>query len=306
MSTLVVAAIGTAVIVTGNVQFVGQATCPEPAQVARAFAPLAEVENPGSPAEAVTVSIERDGRSTVIRFSNDDDAAVAVRVLPAHMSCAERAKAAAVIVATHLQERTGPEKARALPVPEPGEITVKRSQTPTESEAGEPFASDHIDIGALAARAGAELATGARLGFVHTVRKQQFRGLVNTMGIQRVPVAGGWATWRRLTVGLGYGRRWAAETGRHFLDLGIDLLASRVALGSEGFLRPENSATFHPGLAAMIQGGRKISPDFGLCGGVGTNFWPRRQRVFLSDVNQATTLPRFELWATVGDFWTLR
>src|SRR5688572_8057007 len=86
-----------------DVQFVGSHNCPSPAQVERAFAavrPQAEAANDVAN-EVVAIDPGRGG-AAVVRFRSAGADPFAERTLPADMPCAERAKAAAVIVAAHL------------------------------------------------------------------------------------------------------------------------------------------------------------------------------------------------------------
>jgi hypothetical protein len=291
-----------------DVRFLGRCACPSPGEVARAFAPLAS--GAGGREQTVAISITARSGGAFMRW---EGAGVdpAERVLPAELSCAERAQAAAVIVAADLMARAAEPAARApAPVVSGPAIPVIAAHTAQPAPPVAGGARTELELSMQGAHAGAALAPGARAGLAHTSAGQhQLRLAVGVTGTERAAVAGGWATWSRTALALGYGRHmpWgsggAASAG--FLDLGVEALASRLRLGSEGFHRTELSVAFHPGLGASARAGRRVSRFFAASAGLGATLWPRPHRVYLRDMPETVTLPRLELMATIGVSWAI-
>jgi hypothetical protein len=293
----------------------GARACPSAAEVEQAFLPIAEHDlEPGGPGETVTVRLDRVGRA-VIRFASDGTDPFADRVLPAEMSCAERAKAAAVIVAAHVRHEEVESQASASvqrqpqgaqPVAVPRDIGL-RVIAPAPAPSA-PSSSLQLEIGAVTARGGSNWAPGVRGGLGYGISGRDRVGLgLSYVGSARTEVAGGQAVWTRAAVALEYARRVATSSaGAGFVDLGLALRASRLSLGSEGFHQSETSAVFHPGVGAGGRGGYRLLGSTVVWAGIDGVLWPRKQAVFLRDVPETTTIPRWELMASVGASWSLR
>jgi hypothetical protein len=313
----------------GAIRFAGQHACPSPAQVERAFAPIAPRSWPAEDDRDETVTIESDPGSggAVVRFGGPNAVRdiSTERRLPADMPCAERARAAAVIVAAHLVARSDlqkptaaanrsgasrppaePRPAEPRPVdPMPSSVVTARAattQVPTARFGPE------LELGLLGSRGGSTIAPGVRAGVGAAWTGHDFVRLgLALLGTQKTEIAGGRATWSRTALALGYARRisWGAGAP-DFVDLEADAVGSVLRLGSEGFRQTEASWSVHPGLAAGVRGGHRVSRQVSAWTAVGLTFWPRVQEVFLRDVPETTTLPRWELLAAVGASWALK
>jgi hypothetical protein len=308
-----------------GVRFVGNHACPSPADVERAFAPIATVPPAGAAEE--TVIIERDprGGGALIRFGHGGDRdrasdtassqASNARALERQMSCRQRAQAAAVIVATHLEAHWAPRVAVVSEAPRADAPAVVKAAAPpvinaaaTPPPATQVYRTD-VEAGLLGARAGS-LAAGGEIALGHAfAARDRLRLGLGLTAAHSVSVAGGQAVWSRASVSVGYTRRIPVRkvdpAHGGFFDLGAALLASRLRLGSEGFHREEVSSVFHPGLQASLRAGQPLSRRLTGWAGFGGTYWPRAQRVFLRDVPETTILPRFELYATVGASWAI-
>jgi hypothetical protein len=293
-------------LVHGGVLFIGAHECPSPDLVERAFVPLAGL-TPDQEDQIVAVDPAPDG-AALLRW-NGRRGELVERALPPHLSCTERARAAAVILAAHLLDRETRAPETAAPLPEmppppaaaPPVVAVAAAPAPTAP----PITRTELQLGLQGARAGTAMAPGGRVGLAHTDAGHQLRLEVGYTGSQRTPLAGAWATWTRTALVLGYARRQPLDQDT-FVDVGLEALASRVHLGSQGFSRGETSTTFHPGLAAQARVGRRLTRRMATWAALGTTWWPRPQRVYLRDIREGTTLPRLELLVTLGVSWTIR
>jgi hypothetical protein len=283
-----------------HLQLSGVHACPSVAAVKQALAEIAP-DIDGRANETAHIEATSNG-DAVVRFRGATGQVRIERPLPVELSCPERARAAAVIIAAHA--------AAAAPEPVPA-VRIRPAAAPARVEQTLPAAAEpprilsaisEGEVAALGAVSDGGPALGGRAGLTWGVRQQDLLRLsLGYTGTASTALAAGRATWSRPFLALGYGRRFgAAATGGSFVEPGVELLASALRIGSEGFATTEDHFVFHPGLAGGLRLGHRFGSTVVAWAGLGATVWPRGQRVSLRDVPDTARIPRLEGWALLG------
>ena len=294
-----------------DLQLTGVHACPSVAAVKQALAEIAP-DIDGRVDETARIEATGGG-GAMVRFRGASGQVRIARPLPIELSCAERARAAAVIIAAHAAT-ADPEPVPAVRIapspppakaPEPSQI---EQRLPARSQAPRVLSSiTEVEAAALGALSGGGPTPGGRLGVAWGLRQQDLLRLsLGHTWTASTPLAAGQATWSRTFLALGLGRRFAARaSGTTFVEPGVELLASILRIGSEGFATVETHHVFHPGVAGGVRVGHRFG-DVVVWTGLGATVWPRRQQVFLRDVPDTARIPRLEGFALLGAGFPLR
>lgn len=283
-------------LLAAQLEIVGESTCPSPSSVAVALEGLIPADTPSGD-EAVDLTATPSG--TLVRLRHRDGTVLGERLLDAAASCAEQARAAAVIIAVWHARLSG-QPLPATPLAGPSTATnpadlAAAVAAPTRWA----WDADLVGFAALATGTGtpgarAGLAQASTSGFV-------LRASLSYAGPHSQSVGGGTGRWWRAGLAIGAGLRNALPSG-WFLESGAEIIGSAVVIRGRGYTEPDGGTTVDPGVALAIRLGKSWK-KFGTFGFAGVNWWPRPQRVFVDGAGDAAELPRFEGMAGLGLSW---
>jgi hypothetical protein len=279
----------------------GSSTCPTAAEVSEALDGLIGPAPDRNPADHVELT-SAAGATLVRLRSGADGAAIGERLLPATGSCAERARAAAVVIAGWHARLQGRPLALA---PADGGATARAAGPARSGAPATAWRGVEADLLGFAAMGDGAAAPGLKAG----VALRRPTGLVlrtalGFTGPHGLSIAGGSGRWWRGAAGVGAGVR--SEVGDGWvLESGGELVLSALVIRGHGFPETSGGTTFDPGAAFAVRLGRAWgrATVFGL-GGV--SWWPRSQRVVVTGAAAAATLPRFEGNVGLGVSWRAR
>lgn len=280
----------------------GETTCPNPDGVRKQLEPLAPRPWPSEAAVKLVVLAEARGDIIVTLFGPALELLEERRLAP-YPSCDERARAAAIVVASWLT---------ALPPAAPPTVPFARSAAPTLGRAAAPSApgrtlSFQASAAALASLSAETVAPGLLVEVALRPRAGRWSlslgGLLE--GQHHKAFGDGQATWWRL--GAGAGAAWRAVRGRIWLDLGATFLVTRLAIAGTEFANNTGGATWDVGAAGGMRlgyGSRRVQPWLGAWA-VG---WGGRQNLYIAGEVAADAtrgeIPRldalFGIGATIG------
>jgi hypothetical protein len=287
----------------------GEHTCPSPGAVALALAAI-EPGGAGEVASEETVTIDPgEGDAAIVRFHAASGAVVGERALPPGLACAERAQAAAVIIAARFVPRAGEPLTGAPPARAGDAGAVSAAPRSDPSYGAAPFRrTAELETALLATHAGTDFAPGVRVAVGLGLRPHSLARLaLSYVAPARTPVAGSWAIWSRSTVACGYAARVAVSDGSaSFLEVDAEAVLAALVIRSDGFQRTERHVLWDPGLALGVRLGRHGPGRLALWGGLSGVWWPRRHELYLRDVSETTALPRLELIAAFGASWVAK
>lgn len=273
----------------------GETVCPTPAAVSAVLKPLVprSARTPGSPQ---LVLLAAQGETVVVRLFGDGLQLLDERRLPPSLPCDERARAAAVVIASWLTP---------LPQVTPPPIDVgagKPGAAVTHSSPGGASTGRVLFAASAAALASLTIEGVAPGLFVEgSVRPRgaawslSLEGLFE--GAHRQAVGGGEATWRRLGIGLSGGRRWAR--GRRRVEVRVGLLLTRLDIQGSRFSDNRSGVSTDVGGAASTRAGISlgaVQPWVGLWA-VG---WVGTQRLDVTGVVASAEIPRAEALLGLG------
>jgi hypothetical protein len=310
---------------------IGSATdCPSADDVVAQLAPLLPAGMAAAAKDDVVhaedpdrgdVSVEQGQRW--VRLHRHNEAVDHERAIPASLSCAEAARAAAVLIAAWEFQGEAPIELPNAPAP-----SKAQPPPPTTTTTTTPATAPHPPPAQLAT-AGTSPATAPpapsarRLGFgggvaaaAHTdrlvteVAAEVLLGPAAGIGWRlraastsrdSLPIGGGRAAWTRSSVGVGSAL--TRRRGRLGLQVHGDVLGAILSISGEDLAMSESGTQAAFGVAVGGRGLVSLGPgDLWL--DLTVTSWPGRHEVLLRGTDQGSDLPAAELWAGVGvDFF---
>lgn len=275
----------------------GDTACPSAAAVSLALQPLLpEQAGPSGPTQ-MALLLEQ-GAGVTVQLFGPELRLLEERTLPPASSCDERARVAAVIIASWLtplpKVALGP--IDLGPAVEPGRSPSIRLSSPAVRDSSPAFS---VSAAALASVTSEGVTPGLLLEV--SVRRARSPWALSVDGLlegtHRTAVAGGEGAWRRLGVGVLGGRRWVS--GRAFMEAQLGLLLSSLLIEGAGFTSNFSGAALDVGGAACARSGLKLAalaPWVGACA-VG---WGGTQRLEVTGAGASTEISRLESLIVVG------
>ena len=292
---------------TPIVEVRGTTTCPPPAAVETALAGLTPSRD--AVAAADVAELTGDSAQVVVSLRRATGELVAHKRLDANLSCAERARVAAVVIAAWeaklatppgdltLAETTNTNaNPSAAPVasasPQPPPVTVavvggRDAQRPTASVRVEPGVALHASLAGV----GVAPAGAVDLAFVRPDRSFVPALAAFAVGTHATPVGLGEASWSRfgLTAAVGFRRTWH----RPWIEARGGGALSLLRISGRSFPANATGTTFDPGVLVGARVGLRTWPVAWWLEAQVT-FWPRGQVVYLDGAPGSATLPRAE------------
>ena len=271
-----------------RIETTGNTECPTAASVTAELAPMADAKDrPG--ARAV---ITENGDHLRVDLRNMDGAVLATRRLHASGTCAARASALAVVIATwlraeasedpsaHLTERGGPVAAPAVPTAPTGDSPLAEPTAPSPAPWSWRLL---VDIGALAFHAENRVAPGVEVGArIAGPPSIGLRAEFHTTESRMVPLSnpvGASVRWRRSAIALG--PSWIGRRGRYDLQVDLAIVVARVDASGVGLTTEDRSIGIALGPRGCAYAGLVFGRTVASIG-VGALYWPGRQEVVVS------------------------
>ncbi len=286
------------------VQVMGATTCPAPAEVEAALAGLVAARD-AEPARDVA-ELRDDADAVVVTLRRGSGEPIGDKRLASGPSCAERARAAAVIIAAW--EARLATQAGALVVPPPAPpAAVAQSQPPAmvAPAVPPPFVELGVEVGGAI-----NGTTLARAGVVE-IGPQRPNGLIiPTFGVLIVgphtqSVGPGSATWRR------YGVLATAASRRYWglmwAEARTGVALTLLDISGSSFPTNGSGMTFDPGIHFGARFGLRTRASRVRCWLDGTiALWPRSQEVYVQGTPGSAILPRGEVLLSLGASYAFR
>jgi hypothetical protein len=310
----------------------GETSCPTPAEVARALAPLSPpiASSGDAPAERAEIVADPASGSAALRLRllSGDGTLLREKVLAARTSCGELAEIAAVVFAAWLaqlhaavdlgieapalvqgatKEEAVPGPARAPTVPPPsvaapwpsaaGPVVMRLAPSALSGSARRW--SEALGAGLLVSSQNAALAPGAALDLRLRPEGLPWIGVLTLMATRSLDrsLGPGQARWK--WIDLAAGLRRSHTRGRLSLDEGIDLAAGLLSVEGVDY------TTVRGALAWDVAGraGLRFGVSFGRIEpwvGAGVTAWLRRQQIEVTGISEQIRLSPLELRAGAG------
>jgi hypothetical protein len=284
----------------------GNASCPTPAALEGALVGL--IPSPAAPSAAPdVVEILDHGGAATVRLSSARGEVIGEKRLPDRLSCAERAQAAAVVVAAweaRLRGVAAEVRAPMQPPPQaapPAPVAVVVAR-PNDRVVAPPPARAPIQVETRAALLASVTSSGVApagtfevsLGRADSPMALELGAVI--VGGHSLNVAPGRGVWRRFggIVELDSVSRWSA------LALHLHGGAALTAVTIEGEALPMTSGdtVFDPGVTV----GLRLALAVRLAPWVGATAvsWPRAHRLVVGGTSLTGQLPQFEAWLGAG------
>lgn len=277
----------------------GETTCPRPNEVAAALDGMIDA---GAPDPVSVAWLTMTGARVVVSWRRGPGEGarsdVRSKTIPPGLSCAERATAAAIIIAAWEARLVDP-PAEPLPVAAPEErlppvAVTSRIATVTR---GSDLA---VSAAALLSRNSAGFAGGALVEIQRPRGSWPFGVSAGALFVAEhaVGLGAGEAVWSRAGLTADVHRRvnWSVP----WLEARAGVVVSLVRIGGRQFLPDQDSIAFDPGITAGLRLGlsvRRASPWLHL----GAALWPRPQFVYSTGgAGERGQLPRLEVLAGLG------
>jgi hypothetical protein len=281
--------------------FVGQAIdvrsttdCPSAAAIAAKLAPLLpDQRGAGDVAWVESVSPPGQALALRLRLIRADASVAADRRLLLQGGCEELADTVATVLATW-------ETAPVTVVPT--ELVKGTAQAKVDPKARASGAQLWLGVGAGAGLIGGTVGSGSAelVGGTATSHAQARVAVVGQTRRQR-GLGPGEVTWRRTHASLGLGWQFLDPSATSAWQASADggLLVGWLRALGDGFAPGRTQDAFEVGAGAGLRAGRRVGPwsVWFECRG---NLWPAPQRAILQGSQQSTTLPSFDVLATVG------
>ena len=281
------------------VDVTGDSSCPSAAEVAAALPGLIGPTDPDIAADQA--SLTDDGSAVTVALRRASGDLVGEKRLDAGLSCEQRARAAAVVIAAW-EARPGVQaNTLAVPAPpprpaavvaerSPGDLTARAGPAPIDVEPGASLGAS-LNGASPAPVAAIEVAFSRRDGLIIPAVGALF------VGTHTRSVGPGDGTWRRygLLATVGSRRSWSAA----WAEARVGVAATLLDISGDSY--PSNGAgiTFDPGITL----GARCGPRFGpvrLWIDATAAFWPRGQTLTVSGVPASAALPRGEALLGLG------
>jgi hypothetical protein len=270
----------------------GATACPVAADVEAALTGLIPARDPGLPPDVAELKDDTD--SVVVTLRRDSGEPIGEKRLDPGLSCPQRARAAAVIVAAWEARLATPAAALVVeaPAPSPPVVVAPMVAPPLEND---------VELGV----SGGASIDGTTLAPAATIEIAYARGLARVIpavaalivGGHTMSVGPGSATWRR------YGLVATAASRRDWRRLwaegrlGIALTLLDISGGS--FPNNGSGVTFDPGVDFGARVGlRSHRMRWWLDGSI--MLWPRGQDVYILGAPGSATLPRGQALVSLG------
>ncbi len=275
----------------------GATTCPVAADVEAALTGLIPARDPGLPPDVAELKDDTD--SVVVMLRRDSGEPIGEKRLDPGLSCPQRARAAAVIVAAWEARLATPAAALivAAPAPSPPPVVARNAPPPTVA----PLRESNVELGVSGGASinGITLAPAATIEIAYA---RAFAPLIPAVaalivGGHTMSVGPGSATWRR------YGLVATAASRRDWRPLWVEgrLGIALTLLDISGGSFPNNSSgvTFDPGVDFGARVGlRSHRMRWWLDGSI--MLWPRGQDVYVLGAPGSATLPRGQALVSLG------
>jgi hypothetical protein len=289
----------------GGMDVRGDSACPPPSEVGTALVGL--VAPVPAPAAPDVVEITGAGDSVTLRLWNAAHQLLAERRVPPSPSCAERARAAAVIVAAweaHLRAGAAPMWPLPPGAPAPASPPLPRPDAPpvaARPATPPPPAPVQVETRAavLVSVAAGDVAPAALLEARLTRRGSRLAvGIgVLAVGAHSIAVASGRGSWHRFggVVDLQSTAAWQTLA----LQLHAGLALAAVSIVGESLPVTDGATILDPGaLAGLRLGLRGHSPSPWL--EAAAAYWPRSHTLYVAGSTASQDLPLFEALLGVG------
>jgi hypothetical protein len=322
----------------------GDTTCPTIAEVGEALAGLAkpagsqrprpQPQQQPPPSELDIVQLGQDGDSVNVTLANASGEAIASRRLPASLPCAERARAAAVIIAAW-QAQLGAGARPSLPVlprsaPPPAVPAVSATAMTTATKTSEPAVVEppvavaarepaggvpavasrvevpppapiEIETGAalLASVAAGDIAPAIALDVALFRPRSRFAlgASALAVGTHATTIGDGRGSWRRVgaVIDLRTRMRWSIVE----VELRAGVAGTALAVTGRALPVTSGATFFDPGIMTGLRSrfrlGR-LSPWVEAA----AVFWPRAHTLYVSGTASSAELPAFEVFLGLG------
>lgn len=283
------------------VSLTGATACPAPADVEAALAGLIPAGDPGRPPDVA--ELKDDAGSVIVALRRGSGEAIGEKRLNPDLSCEQRARAAAVIVAAWEARLATPPAPLVVQQPDPPPVV---RQTPPPASLPPP-AETQIELGVAVGGSinGTNLAPTASIEVAYARGSALVVPAVAALivGSHDTPVGSGTARWRR------YGLVASAASRRDWKPVWAEarVAAALTALDIAGNSFPRNGAgvTFDPGLEFGARVGLRSSRLRWWIDGT-IAFWPRGQEVFVQGAPDSATLPRGQALISLGAAYEIR
>jgi hypothetical protein len=289
------------------VEVTGSSACPSPAEVAAELQGLIGPQDPALAADRATVT--EDGASVVVVLRRGSGEPVGEKPLDAGLSCAQRARAAAVIIAAW-ETRLGVQPTALVvePTGSPPEAAPGPTPTVIAQPAPPPMTMPplpgrvEIGVGAGASINGAALAPAATIEAAYV---RPYARLVPTVGAlfvggHEMSVGSGSARWRRFGIAAAVGSRrsWSPLWAEGRAGIALTVLD----ISGRAFPQNGSGITFDPGVQLGFRGGLTVSRSQWWHWWIDATiaFWPRSQTVYVDGAPGSATLPRGEALLGLG------
>jgi len=299
----------------------GNASCPTPEALAAALEGLIAPAPGSGSARPDVVELAGHGASVTVRLTSAGGDLVGEKRLPERLSCADRAQAAAVIVAAweaHLRGVAGPIAPRAVGVraaTEPPPVTVARPAAPAPASppaggAAQPSARGPaappawvpIQLETSAALFASVTADGVVPGGIFEVAVARGDAPLALdvgaviIGAHGTGVASGRGVWRRFggVVELDSRSRWRSLA----LHMYGGAALTAVTVTGESFPSTGNDTLFDPGIVVGLRLAlvARLAPWLG----ASAVSWPRAHTLLVGGSPASADLPQFEAWLGGG------
>lgn len=277
----------------------GTTVCPAPAEVEAALAGLIPTREPEPPPDVA--ELKDDADSVVVRLRRGSGEPIGEKRLDPALSCAQRARAAAVIVAAWEARLATPAAALVVQAPPPParpEAVIAPSQPPARVL---PLAENNVElgVGVGASIDGTTLAPAAAIEVAYARAYGRIVPAVSALlvGGHTMAVGPGTATWRRygLVATAASRRDWRPLWAEARLGVALTLLD----IAGNSFPMNGSGVTFDPGVQFGARFGlRKSRVRWWLDGTIA--FWPRDQEVYVQGAPGSASLPRGQALLSLG------
>lgn len=276
----------------------GATTCPVAADVEAALTGLIPARDPALPADVAELKDDTD--SVVVTLRRGAGEPIGEKRLDPALSCAQRARAAAVIVAAWEARLATPAAALVVqPAPAPSPQMVDAPSPPPAMVL--PLIENNVELG-VSAGGSVNGTTLAPAVAVEAAYARAFARVVPAVaalfvGGHTMSVGPGSASWRR------YGLVATAASRRDWRPLWAEgrLGVALTLLDISGSSFPNNGSgvTFDPGVAFGARVGlRSHQMRWWLDGTIA--LWPRGQEVYVQGAPGSATLPRGQALLSLG------
>ncbi len=280
------------------VRVTGATACPPAGEVEAAVAGLLGPRDSAAAPDVATVSDDAD--TIVVALRRGSGEVIGEKRLDAGLTCDQRARAAAVIIAAW--EARLPTQATMLivqpqsPAPDTASVVTRIEAAPAPH--ARPFRVEPgVSVGA--ALNGTTLAPA---GMIEVAFSRPNGILVPAVGALAVGshtmnVGSGAGSWRRfgLLATVGSRRAWSST----WLEARTGVALTLLDISGSSFQRNGSGVTFDPGIPIGVRFGLRAGPvRWWLDGTVA--FWPRSQTLYVQGSPASTTLPRGEALLGLG------